>query len=61
MEQWLRDAIRAGHCGTWEGGYPKYVWRRESGIVFEARQGAPASGEYHGYPLEPWQKVQNLP
>lgn len=60
IEQWLRDAVRAGRVGAWEGGFPRYVWHREGGTVFEARQGSPGSGEYHGYPLAPWQRVQGL-
>ena len=60
IEQWLRDAVRAGRIGAWEGGFPRYVWHREGGTVFEARQGSPGSGEYHGYPLAPWQHVQGL-
>ena len=60
VEGWLRDAVRSGRVGTWDAGYPRYVWHREGDIVFEARQGAPGSGEYHGYPLEPTQKVQGL-
>ena len=61
VERWLRDAVRAGHVGMpWEGGFPRYVWRREGDTVFEARQGAPGSGEYHGYPLTPRQRVRRL-
>ena len=61
IERWLRDAVRAGHVGAaWEGGFPRYVWHREGNTVFEARQGAPGSGEYHGYPLDPWQRVRGL-
>ena len=61
VETWLRDAVRAGHTGTWEKGFPRHVWSRQDGAVFEARQGSPGSGEYHGYPLEPWQHVRGLP
>ena len=60
VEEWLRDAIRTGRTGAWIGGYPRYVWRREGEIVFEARQGSPRSDQYHGYPLEPEQQVQGL-
>ena len=61
IEQWLRDAVRAGRVGAlWEGGFPRYVWHCEGDTVFEARQGSPGSGEYHGYPLAPWQRVRGL-
>ena len=61
VELWLRDAIRSGNTGAWEGGYPRYAWRREGEIIFEARQGSPGSGEYHGYPLERNEGVRGLP
>lgn len=38
----------------------QYVWHRESEVVFEARQGSPGSGEYHGCPVEPSQPVRGL-
>lgn len=60
IEAWLRDAVRAGRTGAWDGGYPRYVWHREGTVVFEARQGSPGSGAYHGYPLDPAQQVQGL-
>ena len=60
VEQWLRDAVRSGRVGAWDGGYPRYVWHREGDIVFEARHGSPGSGDYHGYPLQPSQRVRGL-
>ena len=60
VEGWLQAAIIAGQCGAWEDGFPKYVWYRQDDVVYEARQGSPGSGEYHGYPMEPWQLVQGL-
>lgn len=61
VEQWLRAAVRSGQTGTWERGYPRYVWHREGDIVFEAKQGSPGSGHYHGYPLDSGQTVRDLP
>ncbi len=55
VERLLREAIRAGHCGTFEGGFPRRVWRRIGQTIFEARQGSPGSGEYHGFTLTPEQ------
>lgn len=60
VEGWLRAAVLAGQHGVWEQEFPRYIWYREGGIIYEARQGSPGSGEYHGYPLEPWQTVQGL-
>ena len=60
VERWLRDAVKAGQIGAWERGFPRYVWHREGDMVFEARQGSSGSGEYHGYPLTPKQRVRGL-
>lgn len=60
VERWLKDAIRAGQVGAWDRGFPRHVRHREDEMVFEARQGAPGSGEYHGYPLTPRQRVRGL-
>lgn len=53
---WLRDAIMAGQCGAPWDPYPKYVWCKHNGIVYEGRLVNPALGEYKGYPLrlEEW-------
>lgn len=61
VEGWLRDAVLSGHTGKWVRGYPQYVWYREGDTVFEAKQGSPGSGQYHGYPVESWQAVRGLP
>lgn len=60
VEEWLQASVRAGRTGAWERGFPKYVWHKEDETVYEARQGAPGSGEYHGYPLQPEQRVRGL-
>ena len=63
IESRLRDAARAGRTGarTGGGGFPRYIWRREGGTVFEARHDAPGSGRYRGYPLRAGQHVRGLP
>ena len=61
VQGWLRKAVKAGHIGAWEKGFPRYVWYRGGAIVYEARQGSPGSGEYHGYPLDPDRPVRGLP
>jgi hypothetical protein len=60
VKSWLREAIRSGWTGVWDKGFPRYVWRRVGDVIFEARQGSPGSGQYHGYPLYPEQDVRGL-
>ena len=61
IQTWLRAGIRNGHTGAWRKGYPQYVWYRTGSTVYEARQGSPGSGQYHGYPLQPEEVVRGLP
>lgn len=61
VELWLREAIAQGRTGVWEKGYPRYAWCRVGDVIYEARQGSPGSGVYHGYPLHPEQSVGGLP
>ena len=60
VQRWLEEAVRHGFFGEFEGEFPRRVWRRVGDTVFEARQGTPGSGIYHGYPLEPFQIVEGL-
>ena len=60
VESWLREAIQTGQVGAWDGKFPRYVWMRRDDVVYEARQGSPGSGLYHGYPLQPRQEVRGL-
>lgn len=60
VQSMLQEAIQKGHCGKFEGGFPRRAWRRVNGTIFEARQGSPGSGEYHGYPLDPKQEKEFL-
>ena len=56
VTKWLRTAIRSGWTGApWEGrspSFPRYVWYRHGGTVFEGRLVNRGLGEYKGYPLE---------
>ena len=53
VDEWLRDAIRRGAVGTpWEGAFPRYVWYKHEGTVFEGRLVNREAGEYKGYPLD---------
>jgi hypothetical protein len=48
----LRTAIERGAIGgIREGGFPRYAWYKEGGIVYEARLVNRELGEYKGYPL----------
>ena len=52
INEWLRQAIRAGAVGApWEGGFPRYVWYKYGKIVLEGRLVNRETGEYKGYPL----------
>ena len=53
INEWLRSAIRRGATGTpWEGAFPRYVWYKHEGTVFEGRLVNRETGEYKGYPLD---------
>ena len=61
IEQWLKRAVEAGHCGgDWKQGFPHHVWHREGEILYEGCLTNPGNGEYHGYPLEPDAVVRGL-
>ena len=52
ITRWLRAAICDGSTGApWEGDFPRYVWHKEKGTVFEARHVNRGDGSYKGYPL----------
>ena len=50
---WLREAITRGQVdGTWEDGFPRYVWHVEAGECWEARHTRAGPGQYKAYRLE---------
>lgn len=52
ITEWLRAAITAGNFSSlWEGDFPRYVWHREGGLVYEGRLVNRQLGQYKGYPL----------
>jgi hypothetical protein len=54
LTDWIRASILAGWTGgIEEGGYPRYVWRRDGGRYFEGRLTNQVLGEYKGYPIQP--------
>ena len=60
VERWLRKAICLGNVGSWEGNFPSPVWHREQDVVYEAQLTRPIVGEYHGFPLESYERVEGL-
>jgi hypothetical protein len=49
---WLRDAVRARHVSAdFEGDFPRYVWARVDGRVYEARLSNSGLGSYKGSPI----------
>ena len=52
VSEWLRSAIRRGAVSaTRDGAYPRYVWHKQDGTVFEARLVNRGDGSYKGYPI----------
>ena len=61
-QSWLMAAIRAGNTGRWDEDrrFPLEVFHVVGETTFQAKLGSPGSGEYHGFPLEPFQSVRGL-
>ena len=54
IQSWLQEAICNGCCGApWEGDFPRYVWYKSGGIVYEARLINSDQGQYKGWQLAP--------
>ncbi len=52
VQQWLECAVSSGCVGELkEGAFPRYVWYRDTDIVYEGRLVNRGNGEYKGYPL----------
>jgi hypothetical protein len=50
---WLREAILDGNVSAaLDGDFPRYVWKRVDGRVYEARLSNSGRGQYKGYPIE---------
>ena len=45
-----RDSSRRNRRAV-EGGFPRYVWYKDGGTIFEGRLVNRGSGSYKGYPL----------
>jgi hypothetical protein len=50
---WLRNAVRARHVSAdFDGEFPRYVWTRVEGRVYEARLSNSDLGAYKGFPIQ---------
>jgi hypothetical protein len=59
---WLQKAIRARHISAdFEGNFPRYVWSRVEGRVYEARLSNSGLGAYKGYPIHSHESPDWLP
>jgi hypothetical protein len=59
---WLRRAIRARHISAdFDGDFPRYVWTRIEGRVYEARLSNSGLGAYKGYPIRDHESPDWLP
>jgi len=62
LTRWLRGALAAGSCSAcFDGDFPRYIWGRREGVMFEARLTNRDLGHYKGYPLGPGDEVEGLP
>lgn len=61
LTTWLRRAMRRGAVGApWEGDFPRWVWGRENGTWYEARQVVPGRGQYKGYAVQENELPSNI-
>jgi hypothetical protein len=59
---WLQRAIRARHVSAdFDGDFPRYVWTRVEGQVYEARLSNSGPGAYKGYPIHDHESPDCLP
>jgi len=62
VESWLRAAVRDGTVSAaLDSDFPRYVWRRVEGRVYEARLSNAGLGQYKGYPIEDHEAPDWLP
>jgi hypothetical protein len=53
VENWLKEAVRDGTISAvFDSDFPRYVWKRVEGRVYEARLSNAGLGQYKGYPIE---------
>ena len=62
VRDWLRQAIRARQVSAdFEGEFPRYIWARVDGRVYEARLSNSGLGAYKGYPIRDYESPAWLP
>jgi hypothetical protein len=53
VENWLKEAVSEGAVSAvLDSEFPRYVWKRAEGRVYEARLSNAGLGQYKGYPIE---------
>lgn len=58
---WVREAIEMGQVSSkWDGEFPRNVWLKKDGVVYEARLVNRENGEYKGWPLEDFEIPEGL-
>lgn len=61
-ETWLKAALARGDASAdTDGGFPRYVWTRIGGFVYEARLSNSGLGQYKGYPIRDYEAPGWLP
>lgn len=62
VESWLKEAVRDGAVSALlDSDFPRYVWKRVEGKVYEARLSNAGLGQYKGYPIEDYEAPGWLP
>jgi hypothetical protein len=61
LTHWLREAIENGQVSSrWDGDFPRNVWIRKEGVVYEGRLVNQGTGAYKGWPLEEFEVPEEL-
>jgi hypothetical protein len=56
VAEWLKTAIRARQVSAdFDGDFPRYVWTRAEGRIYEARLSNSGLGAYKGYPIQDYE------
>jgi hypothetical protein len=56
VETWLKKAVARGDISADAvGEFPRYVWARVAGRVYEARLSNSGLGQYKGYPIHDYE------
>jgi hypothetical protein len=58
--EWLRIGIQKGAISSLRGEYPQNIWYLDGEILFEAVLTNKENGQYHGFPLEPFEWPEGI-